>query len=158
MRSWTASAPKRGAQPISRQRADGRLLLPAVLVVESPVRPPAGTLAAPVQSVPTSDLAVRRHHPGQHEAAAANLVPGDLPNQPDQDGAVGPGAQASPGHQSLHRLAHPSEAHACHGARSRRRTAARRCADRRLVPGAASRLALAAEALPTRYRSRRRCC
>ena len=65
--------------------------------------------------LPPSSLADCRHHLSGYETAADHLVPGDLPDQPGQDRAVGLGAPATIGRELPHGMADPPQADAGHG-------------------------------------------
>jgi adenine-specific DNA-methyltransferase len=76
---------------------------------------PGRPQAVSMQWLPPPDLADRGQPVRQHQAAAENVVPGDLPAQPGQDGTVGAGAQAASGRELPDGVADAPEDHARDG-------------------------------------------
>ena len=72
-------------------------------------------VAVPVQRLQTPDFADCRHALPGHEAPAADLVPGDLLDQPSEDGALGAGPQAATGRELPDGVADPAQADAGDG-------------------------------------------
>ena len=93
-------------EALFRWRRPKRVRLPPMRAYRALAPSEPGAVSVP--ALPASGLADRGHDSGQHEAAHSHLVPGDVPDDADEERDLGAGAVAA----TFGQLQHPLEGQA----------------------------------------------